>query len=88
MTNVMTITEDTLKSSDWMNNKPSSKLSHSPHGKRRDYVQEVLDFKNNSILQRNPQIANQIVDLIMSFWSVFYRDGNCGPSTLPIRANC
>ena len=78
MTSVMTITEGTSKPSDWMSNTPSNQLSHSSHAKRREYVREVLGFKNNSILQRNPQIANQIFDLIMNFWSVFYRDGNCG----------
>ena len=78
MTSVMTIKEGISKPSDWMSNTPSNQLSHSSHSKRREYVREVLDFKNNSILQRNPQIANQIFDLIMNFWSVFYRDGNCG----------
>ena len=78
MTNVMTIAENPLKPSDWMNNAPSHKLSHSSHSKRREYIREVLDFKNNSILQQNPQVANQIVDLIMIFLSIFYRDGNCG----------
>ena len=38
----------------------------------------MLDFHKNSILLKNPGVANQIVDLIMIFWSVFYRDGNCG----------
>ena len=78
MTKVMTIAEESQKLSDWMNNTPSAKLTPSSHDKRREYVGQVLDFHNNSILQKNPGIANQIIDLIMIFWSVFYRDGNCG----------
>ena len=78
MTKVMTISEEPLKSSDWMNNAPSNKLSRSSHLKREKHIKDVLDFKNNSILQQNPQIANQIIALIMNFWSIFYREGNCG----------
>ena len=79
MTNVMTIAEESQKPSDWMNNTPSVKLNSSSRNKRRDYIRQVLDFHNNSTLQKNPNIANRLIDLIMHFWSVFfYRDGNCG----------
>ena len=71
MTNVMTIAEESQKPSDWMNNTPSAKLNPSSHNQRRDYVRQVLDFHNNSTLQKNPHIANQLIDLIMIFWSVF-----------------
>ena len=78
MTKVMTVAENPSKPSDWMNNTPSAKLTPSSHEKRREYVRQVLDFYNNPILQKNSRIAGQIIDLIMIFWSVFYRDGNCG----------
>ena len=78
MTKVMTIAENPTKSSDWMNNTPSAKLTPTSHERRREYVRQVLDFHNNPILQKNSRIAGQIIDLIMIFWSVFYRDGNCG----------
>ena len=78
MTNVMTIAEESQKPSDWMNNIPSAKINPSSHSQRREYVRQVLDFHNNSTLQKNPNIANQLIDLMMLFWSVFYRDGNCG----------
>ena len=52
MTKVMAISEEPLKPSDWMNNAPSDKLSHSSHDKRKEYIKGVLDFKNNSILQK------------------------------------
>ena len=68
MTNVMTIAEESQKPSDWMNNTPSAKLTPSSHNQRRDYVRQVLDFHNNSTLQKNPNIANQLIDLIMIFW--------------------
>ena len=78
MTKVMTIAENPLPPSDWMNNTPSAKLTPSSHEKRREYIRQVLNFYNNPILQKNSRIAGQIIDLIMIFWSVFYRDGNCG----------
>ena len=78
MTKVMTIAENPSKPSDWMSNTPSAKLTPSSHEKRREYVRQVLNFHNNPILQKNSRIAGQILDLIMIFWSVFYRDGNCG----------
>ena len=61
-----------------MNNTLSTKLAPTSHEKRREYVRQVLDFHNNPILQKNSRISGQIIDLIMIFWSVFYRDGNCG----------
>ena len=77
MTNVMTIAEDPSKPSDWMSNTPSHKLSHSSHAKRREYAREVLDFNNNSILQKNPQIANQIIDLtVIRILGYFTPHGN------------
>ena len=78
MTKVMTTAENSSKPSDWMSNTSSTKLTPTSHEKRREYVQQVLDFRNNPILQKNSRIAGQITDLIMIFWSVFYREGNCG----------
>ena len=71
LTNVMTIAEEAQKPSNWMNNTPSAKLNPSSHSQRQEYVRQVLDFHNNSTLQKNPNIANQLIDLIMIFWSVF-----------------
>ena len=78
MTSVMTITEDSSPTSDWMNNTPLAKLSPASHTRRCEYVRQVLDLSNNSTLKENLNIANQLIDLIMFFWSVFYREGNCG----------
>ena len=78
MTKVMTIAENPSKPSDWMSNTSSTKLTLTSHEKRREYVRQVLDFRNNPILQMNSPVAGQIIDLIMIFWSVFYREGNCG----------
>ena len=72
MTKVMTIAEKPSKPSDWMSNVPSNKLTPTSHEKRREYVRQVLDFCNNPILQKNSRTAGQIIDLIMSFWNVFY----------------
>ena len=82
MTNVMTIAEKPAKQSEWINNTPSAKLTPSAHDNRRKYVQQVLNFQNNLVAQKNPHIANQVNDLIMIFWSVFYRDGNCGGTNI------
>ena len=68
MTQVMTIAEESQKPSDWMDNTPSDKLNSSSHAKRQEYVRQVLDFNDNPILQKNPSIAQQMVDLIMIFW--------------------
>ena len=78
MTSVMTIAPDSPSTSDWMNNVPSAKLSNAAHAHRHEYVRQVLDLANNSTLKEHPNIANQLVDLIMIFRIVFYRDGNCG----------
>ena len=48
------------------------------HAHRRKYVWQVLDLANNLTLKEHPNTANQLVDLIMIFWIVFYRYGNCG----------
>ena len=37
-----------------------------------------MDAPNSPGLQANPNIAAQLTDLIMIFWNVFYREGNCG----------
>ena len=78
MTQVMSVAEARPKPADWMDNTPSDKLSSSSHAKRQEYVRQVLGFKDNPILRENLSISQQIIDLIMIFWSVFYRDGNCG----------
>ena len=87
MTQVMTITENPTKPSDWMNNPPSAKLTPTSHEKRREYVRQVLDFHNNPILQKNSRIAGQIIDLIMIFWSVFIeKEIAAEPTLLNIRS--
>ena len=74
----MTTAPDSSSTSAWMNNVPSAELSRVAHANRNKYVQQVLDLANNLTLTKNPNIAGQLVDLIMIFWNVFYRDGNCG----------
>ena len=78
MTKVMTITEKPSKPSDWISNIPSNQINPTSHEKRREYIRQVLNFRDNPILQKDSRIAGQIIDLIMSFWNVFYREGNCG----------
>ena len=71
MTSVMTIAPDSSSTSDWMNNVLSAKLSSAAHAHRREYVRQVLDLANNSTLKEHPNIAKQLIDLIMIFWVVF-----------------
>ena len=47
-----------------------------PNGGNMFY--QVLDVPNSPSLSDNPDITGQLVDLIMIFWNVFYREGNCG----------
>ena len=61
-----------------MNNVFSAELSRAAHAHRREHVHQVLDISNNPTLIKYPDVTSQLVDLIMIFWNVFYRDGNCG----------
>ena len=78
MTSVLTITPDSSSESLWMNNVPSAELSRASHAHRQKYVEQVLDISNNSTLSKHPNIAGQLIDLLMIFWNVFYKEGNCG----------
>ena len=75
---VMTIASDSNQESLWMNNIPSAQLSRSAYAHRQEYIHQVLDIPNSLTLLANPDIIGQLVDLIMIFWNVFYREGNCG----------
>ena len=78
MSNVMIIASDSSPKTTWVNNTPSAELHHFAFAHRREYVDQVLDVPNSPSLQENSDITGQLVDLIMSFWNVFYREGNCG----------
>ena len=78
MNSDMTIAPDSSSETFWLNNTPSTKLASSDLGGCREYVLKVLDIPNSPALQANPDITGQLVDLIMIFWNVFYREGNCG----------
>ena len=78
MSNVMTIAADSGLETTWLNNTPSAELPRSAHAHRREYVYQVLDVPGSPSLSENPDITGQLVDLIMIFWNVFYREGNCG----------
>ena len=78
ISDVMTIAPSTSPDASWLNNVPSAKLKNSDFMLRKEYVTKVLDAPNSPALQANPDIAAQLVDLIMIFWNVFYREGNCG----------
>ena len=78
MTSVLTIAPDSSSESLWMNNVPSAELSRAAHAHRQEHVQQVLDIAHNPTLLEHPNIASKLVDLVMIFWNVFYRDGNCG----------
>ena len=75
---VMTIESDPSQEKLWLNNVPSNKLSRSSVLHRREYISKILDIPNTPALQQNADIAEQIVSLILEFWDVFYREGNCG----------
>ena len=78
MNDVMTIGSDSSPDASWLNNTPSAKLKRSDFTRRKEYVIKVIDAPNSPALQANPDITGQLVDLIMIFWNVFYREGNCG----------
>ena len=78
MNNVMTIGSDPAPDTSWLNNIPSAKLKPHDFIRRKEYVVKILDAPNSPGLQANPDIAAQLADLIMIFWNVFYREGNCG----------
>ena len=75
---VMTIGSDPSPDASWLNNIPSAKLKSPDFIRRKEYVIKVLDAPNSPALQVNPDITGQLIDLIMIFWNVFYRDANCG----------
>ena len=62
----------------WLNNIPSAELPRSAHAHRREYVYQVLDVPSSPSLSENPDITGQLVDLIMIFWNISYREDNCG----------
>ena len=78
MNNVMTIEPDSSSETLWLNNVPSNKLLQSSKIHRREYVHKVLDVPNSLPLQQHPDVTEQLLDLILNFWDVFYREGNCG----------
>ena len=78
MNNVMTIEPDSSPETLWLNNVPTNNLSQSSKTHRREYVHKVLDVPNSLLLQQNPDVTEQLVDLILNFCDVFYREGNCG----------
>ena len=78
MNNVMTIAADSGPETTWLNNIPYAELPCSAHAHRREYVYQVLDVPSSPSLSENPDITGQLVDLIMIFWIVFYRECNCG----------
>ena len=61
-----------------MNNAPSDKLSRPLLSHRQEYVHKILDLSNNPTFQENPDITEHLVSLILTFWDIFYREGNCG----------
>ena len=75
---VLTIAPDSSSESLWKINVPSAELSRAAYAHRREYVHQVLDISNNPTLLSNPDITGRFVDLIIIFWNVFYREGNCG----------
>ena len=78
MNNVMTIAADSGPEATWLKNTPTAKLPRSAHANQREYVYQVLDVPSSPSLSENPDITGQLVDLIMIYWNVFYREGNCG----------
>ena len=78
MNNVMTIEPDSSAETSWLNNVPTNKLSLSSKAHRREYVREILNVPSSPPLQEHPNVVEQILDLILSFWDIFYREGNCG----------
>ena len=78
MNSILTIAPDDSTDPSWMNNTLSSDLPRSAYSLRRRYVCQVLNTNNNPTLIAHPLIATQLIDLIMSFWNLFYREGNCG----------
>ena len=78
MNTVMTIGPDSSAETSWLNNVPTNKLSLSSKTHRREYVREVLNVPSSPPLQEHPTVVEQILDLILSFWDIFYREGNCG----------
>ena len=77
MNSVMTIASDSPSETSWLNNTSSAKLKHSDFAHRKEYILKVLDVPNSPALWANPDITRQLVDLIMIFWNVFYREGHC-----------
>ena len=71
MTSGLTIAPDSSSESLWMNNVPLAELSHAAHAHRCEHVHLVLDISNNPTLLKHPNIAGQLIDLIMIFWNFF-----------------
>lgn len=70
-----TIATDSAK---WYNNIPSNQLKKRDFAKRQSYIQEIIGYENNPYLRKNPKIATSLVKLLLTYWDVFYREGNCG----------
>ena len=77
---IFSIEENPIEKSEtnWMNNKESKKLTRPLLKKRVDYIQSVIGSKDNPTLLDFPNIEQQLVDLLLEFWNVFYREGNSG----------
>ena len=69
--NVMTIDPEPSSEILWLNNVPTNKLSQSSKIHRREYVHKVLDVPNSLHLQQHPDVTEQLLDLILSFWDFF-----------------
>ena len=78
MDHVMTLGPDSSQETLWLNNTPSEKLPKSLLSQRREYVHQILDTSNNPLLQQGSDVTEHLVSLILKFWDVFYREGNCG----------
>ena len=78
MDKVLSVSSNDSLDPSWMNNKLPSELSRSACAHRREYVSQIVKSSDNPILKEHPDISNQLIDLIMNFWNVFYREGNCG----------
>ena len=78
LTNVMTISSEDAPLSPSMGNTPSSELKTSNLAERREYVYKTLGVDENPVLSDNAECANELASLLLEFWDVFYREGNCG----------
>ena len=78
MDKVLSVSPDDSLDPSWMNNKLPSELSRSACARRREYVSQIVKSNDNPIHKDHSDVSDQLIDLIMTFWNVFYREGNCG----------